>query len=504
MWQTTKVPIALSWTRSGSAPGPPFTQHTMKKRGAPDVPRAVDVDEPGARRQKMSGSPPPAPPATAAPTAGEDMLLDETPSCSRPFCWRESLAAAVKSPGSDPALAAALAEIDKTTQPSQPAAGGALARAPVAIPPQVLITALHSAISSAGSDAELILLLRAYRPAMLPILTSAVHAAVSGRVPFDLRRHERLGYACSLLSRLMPGSEQVMALLDFLYNKAPSPFERLFQQGIPAASSAAPEGVLDIVRTALRMLASGYRGSVNWAPLFGLLQSTNTDVRWHAGRCVSTLLEMPAPLYRQLESKFQIGPDEPRSTFASEEQAVAVEHALSFHGDPASPAPLSEENVSEWVAGLAVVNGIVFPLGEPHRQPQTVARPKKGGGGGGGACSGGQNFVSTVECEKNLHSLALALGVGKPVLLEGPPGAGKTALVEELAKRTGQADGLIRIHLDDQLDSKVLLGTYVCTDVPGQFRWQPGALTQAVSGGGLQLQPIQLQSLWIIPTAAVS
>ena len=45
------------------------------------------------------------------------------------------------------------------------------------------------------------------------------------------------------------------------------------------------------------------------------------------------------------------------------------------------------------------------------------------------------------------------------------------------------SDALLKIHLGDQTDSKVLLGTYVCTDVPGEFRWQSGVLTQAVVGG---------------------
>jgi len=39
---------------------------------------------------------------------------------------------------------------------------------------------------------------------------------------------------------------------------------------------------------------------------------------------------------------------------------------------------------------------------------------------------------------------------------------------------------MIKIHLGDQTDAKVLLGTYVCTEVPGEFRWQPGALTQVL------------------------
>lgn len=39
---------------------------------------------------------------------------------------------------------------------------------------------------------------------------------------------------------------------------------------------------------------------------------------------------------------------------------------------------------------------------------------------------------------------------------------------------------MIRIHMDDQMDSKTLLGSYICTDVPGEFRWHPGALTQVI------------------------
>ena len=39
------------------------------------------------------------------------------------------------------------------------------------------------------------------------------------------------------------------------------------------------------------------------------------------------------------------------------------------------------------------------------------------------------------------------------------------------------------LHLDHAADSKSLLGAYVCGDTPGEFRWQPGALAQAVTQG---------------------
>ncbi|KAG2281052.1 hypothetical protein Bca52824_052272, partial [Brassica carinata] len=64
----------------------------------------------------------------------------------------------------------------------------------------------------------------------------------------------------------------------------------------------------------------------------------------------------------------------------------------------------------------------------------------------------------------------------RPVLLYGPSGSGKSALIRRLADESGNQ--VVFIHMDDQLDGKTLVGTYVCTDQPGEFKWQPGSLTQ--------------------------
>ena len=79
-------------------------------------------------------------------------------------------------------------------------------------------------------------------------------------------------------------------------------------------------------------------------------------------------------------------------------------------------------------------------------------------------------------------------------------------MVEELARLTGNLD-MVRVHVDDQMDSKSLLGAYVCTSNPEEFVWQPGPLTQAsfcISRfQGLQcrqvamvVQELQQDSLW--------
>lgn len=91
-------------------------------------------------------------------------------------------------------------------------------------------------------------------------------------------------------------------------------------------------------------------------------------------------------------------------------------------------------------------------------------------------------LVLTPTVKRNLEAVVLALSQRCPVLLEGPIGSGKSSLIQELAYTTGNLD-LLFIHLDDQMDSKTLLGNYACTEIPGEFKWQPGALTQAVVRG---------------------
>lgn len=53
--------------------------------------------------------------------------------------------------------------------------------------------------------------------------------------------------------------------------------------------------------------------------------------------------------------------------------------------------------------------------------------------------------------------LLRAYTLDKPILIEGPPGVGKTALVEQVAKVTGRK--LVRVNLSEQTDMMDLLGS---------------------------------------------
>ncbi|CAA6669952.1 unnamed protein product [Spirodela intermedia] len=149
-------------------------------------------------------------------------------------------------------------------------------------------------------------------------------------------------------------------------------------------------------------------------------------------------------------------------------------------------------------------------------------------------------FVLTSAVKKGVEMVLMALGQNCPVLLHGPAGSGKTGLIRKLAEINQNQDfhnlfsittsttcqnpyygslrfcndtileiiqelflrfDLLFIHMDDQMDSKMLVGSYVCSEQPGEFRWQPGSLTQAVLNGfwvlfeDIDKSPAEVQSI---------
>ncbi|KAK4668735.1 AAA ATPase midasin [Podospora pseudoanserina] len=87
---------------------------------------------------------------------------------------------------------------------------------------------------------------------------------------------------------------------------------------------------------------------------------------------------------------------------------------------------------------------------------------------------------TTVE---NLENLGRLLQKPGPVLLHGLSGAGKTSLVQEVARELGKQGEMVTLHLNEQTDAKMLLGLYTTNEKPGSFSWRPGVLTTAVREG---------------------
>ena len=100
---------------------------------------------------------------------------------------------------------------------------------------------------------------------------------------------------------------------------------------------------------------------------------------------------------------------------------------------------------------------------------------------------------------QNSMRVARALQVSKAILLEGNPGAGKTALVTALARIAGKS--LVRINLSDQTDLMDLFGADVPTEggATGSFSWRDGPLLQAMqSGAWVLLDEMNLASQSIL------
>ncbi|KAJ4418163.1 AAA ATPase midasin [Gnomoniopsis sp. IMI 355080] len=93
------------------------------------------------------------------------------------------------------------------------------------------------------------------------------------------------------------------------------------------------------------------------------------------------------------------------------------------------------------------------------------------------------SLVATPTTLRNLEYLAKLLQEPQPILLHGSSGAGKTALVLELAQELGMDDSLVTLHLNEQTDAKMLIGLYTTGTKPGSFEWRAGILTTAVREG---------------------
>eukprot|EP00850_Spirogloea_muscicola_P002909 SM000011S19087 [mRNA] locus=s11:783175:828718:+ [translate_table: standard] len=327
--------------------------------------------------------------------------------------------------------------------------------------------------------------------------------------------HERTAVALGVLLQLFP---HLLPLVQEYFSFAPPPFARLLPRPAGALPfSAAPElSVVDILAASYRLLtaeAAIFGPLWDWSALASLLlpQSAaaaaptsensvaalgiwevddegagGSKVRWLAGQALALVLRLgdgprrrlfghTAGLPRRKELACILWWQELERQLAAERAQFFLEPLLDPLSRRATEA--STSGPAPRRGGLYVsVCGVQLP-----RRSMTSDKPRAALAALA-AVPHGDSMVLTTTTSNNLEAIAIALCRRRPVLLEGPSGVGKSALIDEVARLTDNFD-VVKVHLDDQMDSKTLLGTYVCTDTPGEFRWQPGALTQAVNQG---------------------
>lgn len=219
-----------------------------------------------------------------------------------------------------------------------------------------------------------------------------------------------------------------------------------------------------------------------WSDLLPFLQHPEPEARWAAANVVALLLHLADADARRVRAG-ALTPgeeEEAEARWLKEEAAFALEAAAALRAMPPrgrKRKAVGLEAQSPWqgpalrAPGYVELAGVTIPTA-----PEGAAALVAGG-------PSIHQLVPSASTQRALRSTAMALAVSRPVLLEGPPGSGKSLILRHLEEATGNAATAIHLHLDDQADSKGLMGAYVCTARPGEFVWRPGPLTQAVAQG---------------------
>lgn len=92
-----------------------------------------------------------------------------------------------------------------------------------------------------------------------------------------------------------------------------------------------------------------------------------------------------------------------------------------------------------------------------------------------------ESYILTETVRQNLKDLSRIISIGKlPVLLQGPTSAGKTSLIEYVAKKSG--NHCMRINNHEHTDLQEYIGTYTA-DETGKLSFKEGVLVQAMRKG---------------------
>ncbi|XP_042842742.1 midasin [Panthera tigris] len=333
---------------------------------------------------------------------------------------------------------------------------------------------------------------RQLRPLLLDLLERNAEAIkAGGQINHDL--HERL---CVSMSKLICNHPDVLPFA-LRYFKDTSPvFQRLFLESSdanPVRYGRRRMKLRDLMEAAYKFLQneqSVFRELWDWSVCVPLLRSHDTLVRWYTANCLALVTCMNEE--HKLSFLKKIFNSEElihfRLRLLEEAQLQDLEKALVLANPEASLWRKEKELQylqghlvsADLSARVTAVCGVVLPGQPPAPGEQASNR----------SSSREQelafrSYVLVDSICKNLQTLAMAVASQNAVLLEGPIGCGKTSLVEYLGAMTGRRKPpqLLKVQLGDQTDSKMLLGMYRCTDVPGEFVWQPGTLTQAATKG---------------------
>ncbi|XP_020701231.1 midasin isoform X3 [Dendrobium catenatum] len=323
-----------------------------------------------------------------------------------------------------------------------------------------------------------------------------------------LRLHE---LACLAFCRAMDLAPFLLTYLLTYFQFAPAPFRRLLSvEKALYFTEKIDIRIVDIIRVSYRLLLLDpkvFSELWDWSAFYDLVQHVNCpqietadpvfndllDIRW----CVIQVLSVVMRTSDRIIANLGMGAEEAFMCLLRW-QEYCQDTSLEKAGWYLKEAEVTHEtNNNELSNHYQYINffdwSYSFDNGSRRSLENMVSCEHKPLTG---------NFVLTTAVKRSFEMVLMAASQKWPVLLYGPAGSGKTALINDLALKSGSR--VLFIHMDEQMDSKSLIGSYVSSDQPGEFKWQPGSLTQALLGGfwvvfeDIDKAPNEIQSI-ILP-----
>ena len=269
------------------------------------------------------------------------------------------------------------------------------------------------------------------------------------------------------------------------------------------------------------------KGLFNWTFLFGILEISDTEMEnseggkitvlspfmpkalhWYSARALTALMDWKPQVALSVFERLSVDNEQVpwrQHRWAIEDEEREMQDSC-FRGlstlwdSEAFRVPTANEiamslPVSNYLAHVG--NGIIFykaasltvmASGDEENKKMDI-KPK--------------SLIPTATTCENLALLGAALCQEPhppPIMLCGPQGSGKSSVLREILRICRPGDSLLEFHLDDETDSKTLIGSYSTTDVPGEFAWRPGALTHASREGrwvlfeDIDTVPVEIQA----------
>ncbi|XP_044268494.1 midasin [Tribolium madens] len=287
---------------------------------------------------------------------------------------------------------------------------------------------------------------------------------------------------CVLLGRIIRVRNDLHWYATKYFESSPSPF---VDEAHPVSkkskmSQNIPISELDLVESCYALLRSNpqfYVKKWNWSEFTTkYLDHEIPEIQWIACHCVSVVTHMSENQLKDLILS-KLSPETHEKFLCTYNNLLTLSklESVSLGLDQHPVVSIGAKEIEEVVE----ISGVYIPKFKSSITPH-------------------QNLVMVNSTSNNLRKVAFGLSSKKAICLQGPVGSGKTSLVEYIADKTGRklGENFIKVQLGDQTDSKMLLGTYRCTDIPGEFVWQPGVVTQAViEGNWVLLEDIDSASM---------